>query len=65
MDSKIIIMLVIMFVFIGFIVAAMIFALKKANVKQDIVLDQEQSDSTQAISSCIILYICQLWAKNR
>lgn len=48
MDSKIIIMLVIMFVFIGFIVAAMIFALKKANVKQDIVLDQEQSDSTQA-----------------
>ena len=49
MDIRIVILLVILFVFIGGIVALTIFALKKANVKADIIVEDTQKDSTQSV----------------
>lgn len=49
MDFRIIILLVILFVFIGGIVALTVFALKKANVKADIIVEDTQKDSTQSM----------------
>lgn len=49
MDIRIMIMIIILLVFIGGIIALTVFALKKANLKNDLIIDEDKKDTTQAV----------------
>lgn len=49
MGIEVVILLVVLLVFIGGIIGLTLYALKKANIKNDITINEEQKDTTQSI----------------